>query len=198
MAMIFFVGLLYNSMMNEDEKLASRRRASKKHYQKTKGAAQKRYKERNKEKVAADQKERKERYKQEGRCTVCGKKPLASETMCQKCCERNLNHYYSRKQMVYEHYGAICNCCGTTQEEFLTIDHINDDGAEHRKTLPSSGTGGTIYSYLIENNFPEDDFQILCWNCQWGKKKNGVCPHQDPSSDSYLGEKNDKRVTPVG
>ena len=175
-------------MMNEDEKRASRRKASKKYYEKTKGAAQKKYQERNKEKLAVKQKERKERYKLEGRCVVCGEKPLASKTMCQKCCDRCNAHYYSKKQTVYEHYGDTCACCGEGQMDFLTIDHVNEDGADHRKTLTSAGGGYAIYSWLVENDFP-DDFQVLCWNCQWGKKKNdGVCPHQNSDSPSYLGE----------
>lgn len=174
-------------MMNEYEKRVSRQKSSKKYYQKTEGAAQKRYCERNKEKLAIKQKERKERYKAEGRCVVCGNKPLVSQTMCQKCVDRCRDHYNHKKSVVYEHYGYKCACCKETEKAFLTIDHINNDGAEHRKTLTSAGGGYAIYSWLVENDFPEG-FQVLCWNCQWGKNKHGMCPHQNPESPSYLGE----------
>jgi len=40
----------------------------------------------------------------------------------------------------------------------LTLDHINDDGAEHRKKLKKS-----VYLWIIENNYPPG-FQDLCWN----------------------------------
>ena len=67
-----------------------------------------------------------------------------------------------------------CACCGETQREFLTIDHINENGAAHRKEV---GKGKTIYKFIIKNNFP-NDLQILCFNCNWGKYVNdGVCPH---------------------
>lgn len=174
-------------MMNEDEKRESRKKASKKYYQKTKGVAQKLYRERNKEKVAIQQKDRREKLKAEGRCVVCGITPLVSQTMCQKCVDRCKDHYYGKKSFVYERYGSKCSCCGETEEAFLTIDHVNNDGAAHRKTFASGG-GYCIYSWLVENNFPEG-FQILCWNCQWGKNKHGTCPHQNPASPSYLGER---------
>lgn len=63
---------------------------------------------------------------------------------------------------------------------FLTIDHIDNRGAEHRRTI---GTGGdALVRWLKKNNFPPG-FQILCWNCQWGKRIVGTCPHQKTSND---------------
>ena len=175
-------------MTSENEKRARNNEASKRYYQKTKGADQKRYRDKNKDKIAEQTKERKERYRAQGRCNVCGLTPLVSETMCQKCCDRCMGNYNDRKKKVYDHYGWECRCCGTTEEAFLTVDHVNNDGAEHRKTFASAGSGCAIYSWLIKNNFP-DGFQILCWNCQWGKKKFGVCPHQNPDSPLYMGDK---------
>ena len=67
-------------------------------------------------------------------------------------------------------YGNKCSCCGESESVFLTIDHINNDGQEHRKTFT-----GPIHRILKEQGFP-DDYQILCWNCQWGKRM-GNCPH---------------------
>lgn len=62
--------------------------------------------------------------------------------------------------------------------EFLTLDHINNDGAEQRKQLFGGRQGGArFYYWLKKNNFPEG-FQVLCWNCNCGKiRNNGVCPH---------------------
>jgi hypothetical protein len=64
-----------------------------------------------------------------------------------------------------------CNCCKITQKEFLCIDHINGNGAEHRKTFK-----GYIYLYLIKNGFPEG-YQILCNSCNRSKGKNQCCIH---------------------
>lgn len=80
------------------------------------------------------------------------------------------------KHLVYRHYGTECKCCGETNELFLSIDHINNDGATDRRVGLS---GLRFYRYLINNNFP-DTFQILCMNCNWGKRMNeGICPHED-------------------
>lgn len=83
---------------------------------------------------------------------------------------------------VFNKYGGYkCNCCGETEKLFLTIDHINNDGAAHRKKLPGlyrSNTGANIYRWLIRNSFPKG-FQVLCYNCNCGKHRNkGICPHK--------------------
>jgi len=81
----------------------------------------------------------------------------------------------TEKEHVFGHYGKKCVCCGETNTHFLTIDHVNNDGARHRKEIGCSKT----YSWLLKNNFP-DGFQVLCYNCNFGKYLNGgICPH-DP------------------
>ena len=77
-----------------------------------------------------------------------------------------------------QHIGGLetpqCACCGEATFEFLTIDHVNNDGAEHRR----DGVGSTsLMCWLKRNNWP-DGFQVLCWNCNDGKERNGgTCPH---------------------
>jgi hypothetical protein len=80
-----------------------------------------------------------------------------------------------RKKRVYEAYGGMkCACCGETTEAFLSIDHINNDGAEHRRTVNRRN----FYKWLEENGFPPG-YQVLCMNCNFGKARNGgVCPHK--------------------
>ncbi len=38
-----------------------------------------------------------------------------------------------RREKVFNHYGKKCACCGESIYEFLTIDHINNDGAKHKR-----------------------------------------------------------------
>lgn len=83
------------------------------------------------------------------------------------------------RDIVYEHYGNKCACCGETHREFFAIDHINNDGNIHRKTI----SGTTISLWLIRNNFP-DGFQILCHNCNMAKALYGQCPHQKELKDN--------------
>lgn len=81
-----------------------------------------------------------------------------------------------RKLEVFNHYGGSkCACCGETIFEFLTIDHINGGGSQHRKEI--GGLGHVLYRWLIKNNFP-DGFQILCYNCNCAKGHFGTCPHK--------------------
>ena len=84
------------------------------------------------------------------------------------------------KYQILEFYGgnpAKCKCCGETAYAFLTIDHINNDGAKHRKEIKRGG-GVAFYYWLKLNNFPSG-FQVLCFNCNHAKALYEKCPHQD-------------------
>lgn len=70
-------------------------------------------------------------------------------------------------------YGGRCSCCGEDELIFLTIDHLDNSGAEHRRIL---GRGGArLYQWLKARGYPEG-FQVLCFNCNFAKS-NGGCPH---------------------
>lgn len=92
-----------------------------------------------------------------------------------------LSHYYRlQHQAIMAYGGYVCACCGETEPLFLTIDHINNDGTQHRKTFQSSGDG--LYKWLKNHNYPKG-FQVLCMNCNFGKRRNGgICPHKGISS----------------
>ena len=55
-----------------------------------------------------------------------------------------------------------------TTLEALSIDHINNDGAERRRNNKQN-TSSRIYLWLKKKKYPEG-FQVLCMNCQWIKK----------------------------
>lgn len=88
------------------------------------------------------------------------------------------------KLEVLKEYGNECVCCQEDKIEFLTIDHVDGTGAEHRKSLGldygrDRGTGGhNFYRWLKKNNYPRDNFQILCFNCNAAKHMYGKCPHK--------------------
>ena len=88
---------------------------------------------------------------------------------------RGTEKYRKIKEEVFGHYGSYCQCCGETILDFLAIDHILNDGYEHRKTVPG---GIRMYYWLKKNQFP-DGFQVLCHNCNWSKHANhGQCIHK--------------------
>ena len=145
---------------NEDElryKDPEKRRAWRKDYGR-------RWRARNQDKVKAAR----ERYRKSGR-------------------KNRMNKLWRMKLRleVLIHYGGnppICACCSEDIIEFLSIDHINNDGAKHRKELGirrESTHGTKFYRWLRNNNFPEG-FQVLCYNCNCGRAKmeDKICPHK--------------------
>lgn len=79
------------------------------------------------------------------------------------------------KSEVIRAYGGHCVCCGEAAYEFMTIDHVFNDGAQHRKELKRSGY--TFYYWLKSQGYPQDRFQLLCMNCNAAKGWFGGCPH---------------------
>jgi hypothetical protein len=94
---------------------------------------------------------------------------------------RRLREYRKRlKREVFDHFGSKCTCCGESEFIFLAIDHINGNGAQHRREIRGKGNSGAgyhMYAWLKRNNYPEG-FQILCHNCNWAKSRGG-CPHMN-------------------
>jgi hypothetical protein len=118
-----------------------------------------------------------------GICTNCGLRPcLETCKQCEKC------HGYIRKawkngkkkswEIIYNHYGNICACCGETNKKFLTVDHINNDGEKQRKNRNQGSKSTMSLARKIKRGKAPTDLQILCYNCNCGKQRNnGVCPH---------------------
>ena len=81
---------------------------------------------------------------------------------------------------VIKHYSNgtnKCNYCGIKGLVFLTIDHIDGDGAKQRR-LKNHKTGIMFYIWLRKNKYPKG-FQVLCYNCNQAKKQLFQCPHQN-------------------
>lgn len=81
------------------------------------------------------------------------------------------------KEQAIDMYGGCCVCCGEDHIAFLAIDHVNNDGGSKRKT-GEHGCGDGMYRMLISLGKRSPEFQILCFNCNWGKARYGECPHK--------------------
>lgn len=105
--------------------------------------------------------------------------PVKAERARELSRQRAVRSSAKVRREVIEAYGSACNCCGETTVEFLTIDHINNDGADHRRELTGHRTGSStnIYRWLRANGYPKDNFQLLCYNCNCAKGFYGTCPH---------------------
>lgn len=112
--------------------------------------------------------------------------------LCVKCqnARTNANSRACRRKTKLEMilaYGGQCQCCGERTPEFLTIDHIFNDGARDRekfghyaKNRPRPSSGSAFFYYLKRNGWPKDRFQLLCFNCNCGKfvALDKICPHK--------------------
>lgn len=70
------------------------------------------------------------------------------------------------KEKVFAHYSpgkAACAICGIADRIFLTVDHIEGGGAEHRREKKINN----LYTWLVKNNFPPG-YRLLCWNHNMG------------------------------
>lgn len=98
-------------------------------------------------------------------------------------CNNNLKCVISgrktrRKQKITicTHYcdgSPKCKSCLETDIDVLTLDHINDDGAEHRRRL-GINSGYHFYCWLRNEHkrlgqYP-GGLQVLCFNCQLRKQ----------------------------
>lgn len=130
-----------------------------------------------------------------GLCVTCRvNKADDGYKTCLRCRDNSSKWYINRgkqkkikerqelKLKIFDHYGNKCNCCGEDIFEFLTIDHINNDGADHRRKLTGDkirNGSSFVYKWIVQNNFPSS-VQLLCWNCNCGKRmNNGICPHHN-------------------
>lgn len=90
-------------------------------------------------------------------------------------------HNNKLKREALEHYGgAFCKCCGETELLMLSLDHVQNDGAAHRKALTGQTRTMPTQSYVWakQNNWPSI-YQVMCFNCNWARHwNNGICPHE--------------------
>jgi hypothetical protein len=96
--------------------------------------------------------------------------------LCERARQRTSVKLYRAKVIseVIAAYGSQCLCCGESEPLFLSIDHVFNDGAAHRKERGAA----TIYRHLKALGFPKDRYRLLCFNCNLGRQRNGgICPH---------------------
>ncbi len=121
-------------------------------------------KERRNQNVEAYRKKRKERYK-------------LLETTPEKRAIRSVKTMETKERLreqVFSHYGKKCKCCGEERIEFLSIDHVEGGGNQHRREV---GNYINLYRWIVKNDFPAT-IQILCFNCNLAKGFFGYCPHE--------------------
>ncbi len=82
----------------------------------------------------------------------------------------NLPIEQRRRESVLNHYGRVCALCGWDISSSLEIDHIHNNGNTHRR---EAGNNNKVLIDIIAANYPRDQYQILCSNCNRGKQMVG-------------------------
>ena len=86
------------------------------------------------------------------------------------------------KREVFDKYGGACIVCKTAELEFLTIDHVRDNGNLHRQTL----SGPKFYRHLRDTPVSAE-YQVLCWNHNYAKD---LCTRAPGTTDSAKSVRN--------
>ena len=116
-----------------------------------------------------------------GSCGLCGIEVGAKRLLCRDC-HQSRKHRIEKAKAI-EAYGRKCSCCGESNIAFLTLDHVHNDGAAHRRELKEKHgydpRGIRFYAILRSKGYPQDGrLQVLCWNCNCAKQFYGGCPHK--------------------
>jgi hypothetical protein len=86
------------------------------------------------------------------------------------------------RQEMFAAYGSVCACCGEHRIEFLSLDHLNNDGWHHRMQFTKNGRYGQsqLILDLRKRGWPKEGLQILCMNCNHAKGRRGNLTHECP------------------
>lgn len=98
----------------------------------------------------------------------------------------NAKHRSGLREKVLAAYGNCCACCGETENEFLTVEHVGSWGAKHRREDGWKARGGSLYRQIAEAGFPKDKFGVLCMQCNFATRRGKICPHQRIDVKSLL------------
>lgn len=93
--------------------------------------------------------------------------------------------------------GRKCQCCGEDNPLFLTLDHVQNDGAKHRASFNSTNVE-LIYQQAKREGWPKDKYQLLCMNCNFARGHFGSCPHEEGKTSEMVYADLESRVFKTG
>lgn len=95
---------------------------------------------------------------------------------------RNRHYRWNLRLEVIKAYGSKCQCCGETNYEFLTIDHVDKITSLNDRKL---GRGHKLYMHLKRKGWPKEGYRLLCYNCNCSIGNFGYCPHKNESKNKH-------------
>ncbi len=104
-----------------------------------------------------------------GGCIDCNNVALPGGSRCRRCCDKRSaekrRHRLRIRELVISHLGGKCEFCGASILMFLTVDHKNGDGNEHRRMVKNRYICLELYRRLLVGDDIRAEFRVLCWNC---------------------------------
>jgi len=79
------------------------------------------------------------------------------------------------REMLLELFGRKCVLCGFSDERALTLDHINNNGAEERAEIGERG----VYYRALKPEF-RSEYRMICMNCQFICRQEAGRQNQHP------------------
>ncbi len=101
-----------------------------------------------------------------GYCPHSGRPPEKGPVNWREKAEYNRQLRRGYKFEFVSNYGGRCSVCGECNWEFLTVDHVNGGGNQHRRGLHLGGAA--FYRWLKRKGYPKNEFRLLCFNCNCG------------------------------
>lgn len=108
---------------------------------------------------------------------------LHIDNACKSC--HGKSEYASLRVQMFDAMGWKCACCGETNPQFLTLEHINGDSSTHyygrKDKVPAHRVQSSTYVEVRKakrSGWDPSEYEILCMNCNFAKGHYGQCPHR--------------------
>jgi hypothetical protein len=109
-----------------------------------------------------------------GMCTDCYKNKSIDNLLCESCSEKRAIFMFNRTKFVHAALGAKCMSCGEDTPKYLTIAHLNGDGAaDKRKHGGGLGVLRYLYRFIKEGNTIPEGYGLECFNCNCSQLRKG-------------------------
>jgi hypothetical protein len=113
-------------------------------------------------------------------CSKCKKHKLNDGyKTCVTCRAKGMAYWERQRQAVLNLLGNKCACCGESEPEFLTVDHVNNDGYLEKSPAGNRIRGSGYYPKCIKAiQAGSKAYQLLCWNCNCARanEPDKICP----------------------
>ena len=91
------------------------------------------------------------------------------------------DRFWKLRIELLEAYGSQCACCGEPELRFLCLDHVDQGRPEAGSLGFIAGRGrpdsNKLYKWLKRQGWPQEGYQLLCWNCNSATRWGEPCPH---------------------